>query len=118
MFMKILFMKKDSFIRFTTQMPVTKVEKNVAIVIFEIVISLIIVNLIALSAVIAFVAYAGPQILLRVLCNVFFTCSNGYLILELTNRLAAYVVGIFELNKMKETILICLFMGVFFLMYA
>ena len=39
MFMKILFLKKDSFMRFTTQLPVTKSEKNVALVIFEISIS-------------------------------------------------------------------------------
>ena len=56
LFMKILFIKKDSFMKFATQMPVTKEEKNVALVVFEIVISLIIVNVIALSVVIAFIA--------------------------------------------------------------
>ena len=54
MFMKILFLKKDSFMRFTTQLPITKSEKNVALVVFEITISLIIVNAIASSVVIAF----------------------------------------------------------------
>ena len=118
LFMKILFIKKDSFMKFATQMPVTKEEKNVALVVFEIVISLIIVNVIALSVVIAFIAKGGITILPRVLCNVFFTCTNVYLILELINRLAAWLVSIFELNRLKETILTCLFMGILMIIYS
>lgn len=118
LFMKMLFLKKDSFLRFTSQMPVSKIEKNVAIVFSEISIALIVVNIIALSSVIAFVIYGGPRVVLRILCNVFFTCSNVYLLLELINRLVAYLIGIFDLNKMKDTFLICFFMAVFFFIYS
>lgn len=118
LFMKILFLKKDSFMKFATQMPVTKEEKNVALVVFEITISLIVVNVIALSVVLAFVAKGGISILPRVLCNVFFTCSNVYLILELINRLAAWVVSVFELDKLKDTILTCLFMAILMIIYS
>lgn len=118
MFMKILFLKKDSFMRFTTQLPVTKAEKNVALVVFEITISLIIVNIIASSVVIAFLLKGGIKILPRILCNVFFTCSNVYLVLELFNRLVSWFVSIFDINKMKDTIITCLFLGILMLLYS
>ena len=118
MFMKILFLKKDSFMRFTTQLPITKSEKNVALVVFEITISLIIVNIIASSVVIAFLLKGGIRILPRVLCNVFFTCSNVYLILELFNRLVSWFVSIFEINKMKDTIITCVFLGILMILYS
>ena len=118
MFMKILFLKKDSFMRFTTQLPITKSEKNVALVVFEITISLIIVNVIASSVVIAFLLKGGIRILPRILCTVFFTCSNVYLLLELFYRLGSWFASIFDISKMKDTIISCVFLGILMLLYS
>lgn len=118
MFMKILFLKKDSFMRFTTQLPITKSEKNVALVVFEITISLIIVNVIASSVVIAFLLKGGIRILPRILCTVFFTCSNVYLLLELFYRLVSWFASIFDISKMKDTIITCVFLGILMLLYS
>ena len=68
--------------------------------------------------VIAFLLKGGIRIFPRILCTVFFTCSNVYLLLELFYRLVSWFASIFDISKMKDTIITCVFLGILMLLYS
>lgn len=117
LFMKILFMKKDSFMLFTKQLPISKREKKVAILFFELIIAITIQLIIGLSLFIALIFKYNFQFITRMICNVLFVSVTWYLILELINSIIILVFDFFKLNKIKNIAIYCIFTIVFLLTY-
>lgn len=106
-FIKLLFMKKGSLIAYTIQMPVSRIEKNVAILLFEIVITLGVVLFLSSSMVIALVLRNGSLFLSRILCNILFNAVTVYFIFELIyDGLDCFCCWL-GLEKIKNVMLIC-----------
>lgn len=117
LFMKILFMKKDSFMLFTKQLPISKREKKVAILFFELIIAITIQLIIGLSLFIALIFKYNFQFITRMICNVLFVSVTWYLILELINSIIILVFDFFKLNKIKNIAIYCIFTIMFLLTY-
>lgn len=102
LFMKILFMKTDSFIKFTIQLPVTGKEINLAVLIFEILLSLVFMIIVSASLVISLIAKYGVIFIPRILCNIVFTGIITYLVLECFYAILSYLIDILKLKKNEK----------------
>lgn len=118
LFMKILFMKTDSFIKFTIQLPVTGKEINLAVLIFEILLSLVFMIIVSASLVISLIAKYGVIFIPRILCNIVFTGIITYLVLECFYAILSYLIDILKLKKMKNVIMFCFIIVVFMILYV
>lgn len=118
LFMKILFMKKETFMNFTQQLPVTKRERCIAILIFEIVISMFVIGLISSSMVISLIAMYGDIFISRIICNIFFMAITWYLLLEVFYSFIVFILDLAKLNKMKNIIVFCIFSAVLIISYT
>ena len=72
LFIKILVMKTDRFLKFTCQFPVTQRETKAAVLMFELMFSLAVIFTIAFSMVISLLIRYGTHFISRILCNIFF----------------------------------------------
>lgn len=108
LFLKILFIKKDSFTAFTQQMPVSKHEVNIAMLIFEIVLGLIIVTILSASMVFALLIRNGMTFFTRIICNVYFICIFSFFLLELFYAIINFIFTILNLSKIKTVLNICI----------
>lgn len=117
LFMKILFMKKNSFMIFTQQLPATKREKNIALLCFEVSISIIIVSIISCALVIALIFKYKFIFITRMICNVLFGSITYYLFLELIYSLLIVLLDFFKLSKIKDISIYCAFTIIFLIMY-
>lgn len=71
LFIKILFMKTGTFMKFAIQFPVTKREIKIAILVFELSISLIVISFISMSVILSLIFKYGIIFISRIICNVF-----------------------------------------------
>ncbi|WP_333887895.1 hypothetical protein [Clostridium sp.] len=118
LFMKILFIKKDSFTRFTQQLPVTHKEKNTAVLVFEVCMSLLAVNIIASSVVFALIARYGFVLGFRIICDIYFMNVASYLVLELLYRLILWILDVLKIVRMRSAIIICFLSAILVLIYS
>lgn len=107
-FVKILFMKKGSFLEFTDQMPVTKQEKNISILIFEICTALSVVIIFSLALIITLITRDGSAFITRIICNIFFNCVTIYFVFELLYSIFGIFCNYMGLEKVKNIIVICI----------
>lgn len=107
-FVKILFMKKGSFLEFTDQMPVTKQEKNISILIFEICTALSVVIIFSLALIITLITRDGSTFITRIICNIFFNCVTIYFVFELLYSIFGIFCNYMGLEKVKNIIVICI----------
>ena len=107
-FVKILFMKKGSFLEFTDQMPVTKQEKNISILIFEICTALSVVIIFSLALIITLIIRDGSAFITRIICNIFFNCVTIYFVFELLYSIFGIFCNYMGLEKVKNIIVICI----------
>ncbi|MCR5640880.1 MAG: hypothetical protein K6G04_05940 [Lachnospiraceae bacterium] len=107
-FVKILFMKKGSFLEFTAQMPVTRKEKNLAVLVFEIITALSVVLLLSCSMIIALIVRDGAEFLTRIVCNILFNCVTIYFVFELCYSLLGLFFDVMGLKDVKNIIIICI----------
>lgn len=117
LFMKILFMKKDSFLMFTQQLPITKRERNVAVLLFELLISITIITIISSSLVFALIYKYKFIFIGRLICNIFLSSILYYLILECIYSLINSVLCFFKLGKVRNVCIYCMLTIVFVVMY-
>jgi hypothetical protein len=118
LFMKILFIKKDSFARFAQQLPMTNKEKNTAVLIFEVCMSLLAVNIIASSVVFALLARYGSAFVFRIICNIYFMNITSYLVLELLYRLILWILNVLKIVRMQSAVIICFLSAILILIYS
>ena len=107
-FVKILFMKKGNLLEFATQMPVSRREKNLAVLVFEIVTALGLVLFFSSSMIIALVIRNGVFFLPRIICNILFQCVTIYFLFELVYSVLGLLCSWFGLGKVKNIIIICI----------
>lgn len=107
-FVKILFMKKGAFLKFTEQMPVTKKEKNISILIFEICTVLVVVLIFSSAMIIALIARDGSSFITRIICNILFNCVTIYFVFEFLYSLFGMFCNYMGLEKVKNIIVICI----------
>lgn len=117
MFVKILFMKSNSFLKMTTTLPVTMNERNSALLIFETVISIILISLLSSAVVLSLILTYGTQFILLLISTVFFSSIITYLILQLINKVIVFILNFFNLNPLKDIVTIFIFSLVFFFLY-
>lgn len=108
LFVKMLFMKKGSLVGFTMQMPVTNKEKNLAVLVFEILIALALVFILSSSMIIALICRNGVFFLTRMCCNILFTCVTEYFLFELAYLILGWICSWLGLGKVKNVINICI----------
>jgi hypothetical protein len=108
LFVKILFMKKGTLLEFTMQMPVTRKEKNLAVLVFEIVTAIGIVLLLSMSMIIALILRDGTAFFARIICNILFNCVTIYFVFELAYGILGCLCSWFGLEKVKNIIIICI----------
>lgn len=108
-FLKILFIKRRKFVDFLGTLPILRSEMRLAILTFEAGISLIVVQILATSATLGIIMWAGRELILRAICNISFQSILTYLFLELIYSSISYIIDELGLNKVKTIILITLF---------
>lgn len=117
LFMKILFIKKNSFMLFTQQLPSSKREINIALLIFEILIAIIIVTFMSSSLVFALIYKYGVIFIYRIICNIYFTSITWYLILELVYSILISIFDFFDLDRLKNIVIYCVFTIIYIYLY-
>lgn len=117
LFMKILFMKKNSFMIFTQQLPCSKREINVASLIFEISIAIMIIIFMSFSLVFTLVYKYGINFIPKIISNIYFTSITWYLILEVVYSILIWILDFFGLNKLKSVSIYCIFTIIYIYLY-
>ena len=117
LFIKILFMKTGTFMKFAIQFPVTKREIKIAILVFELSISLIVISFISMSVILSLIFKYGIIFISRIICNVFFMSISFFLILELIYVVIEFIVDILNITKMKSVIMFCVNTALLMMMY-
>lgn len=107
-FVKILFMKKGSFLEFTTQMPVSGKEKNLAVLVFEIITALSVVLVLSSALIISLIVRNGTEFLTRIVCDILFNCVTMYFVFELCYSLLELFFDVMGLRDVKNIIIICI----------
>lgn len=100
-FLKILFLKSSDFLKLTYQFPVKNKERNTALLLFELALSMLCVLIISSGVVIAFVAKYHFLYITKILENIFFTSITVYLFLQLIFSLLTWCISILHLKKFK-----------------
>ncbi|WYJ97551.1 hypothetical protein DOK67_0001860 [Enterococcus sp. DIV0212c] len=103
-FLKVLFMKSNQFLQMTFQLPVKNQERNTALLLFELVLSMICILLVSSGVVIAFIMKYQWIYIAKIFANVFFTSITIYLILQLIFSLLSWCVIVLHLQKFKTLI--------------
>ncbi|MCL1991283.1 MAG: hypothetical protein FWG67_10390 [Defluviitaleaceae bacterium] len=114
LFIKLLFLKKGSFLQLTTQLPITNRERSISLLLFELLMVLFIVSLIGASYVAAFVFRFGVMSIFLLITISFFTCVTLYLILQLSYVIVSYILDVVKLTKLK-TLAVYLFLSASFI---
>lgn len=107
LFIKILFMKTDRFLKFTYQFPVTQREAKAAVLMFELMFSLAVIFTIATSMVISLLIRYGTHFISRILCNIFFVPITFFLALDLIYVIMEFILGRIGISKMKGVVMFC-----------
>lgn len=118
LFIKILFIKKDSFTLFTIQLPVSRKELNVALLVFELVLALSTILLLSSSMVLALIAKYGTYFLPRIACNIYFLSITIYLCLELFYAVLNAFFDFCNLAQIKIVLIISSLSGLLILFYT
>lgn len=118
LFMKILFMKKGMFLTVTQQMPVTQKERNTAILVYEMSMTLLLVMILSSVMSVAALLHNGIGMLPRVICNVLFLGITAFFALELVYNLLAAVIRFFELESIENILLLCFLFLLFYAIYS
>lgn len=105
---KLLFLKKGSFLKMTTQLPITNQERNLSLLLFEILMVLSVVSFMSLSFAIAFSMRFEFVDVLVLLSNELFTILSVYLALQLGYTLVSYFKSCLFEGKLG-TIIVYLF---------
>ena len=106
-FMKVLFMKKGIFLNITQQMPVTRRELNISMLIYEVVITISAIVILSTSMSVAVLIDSGMKLFTRVICNIVFTSITAYFILEFLFVCLTALIRFFRLDKIKNILLLC-----------
>ena len=108
LFIKILFMKTDRFLKFTCQFPVTQRETKAAVLMFELMFSLAVIFTIAFSMVISLLIRYGTHFIGRILCNIFFVPITFFLALDLLYVIMEFILEKIGVSKMKGVVMFCM----------
>lgn len=112
-FIKLLFLKKGSFLQMTSQLPVTNRQRNLSLILFELIMIILIVSCFSLSYAIAFMFRFGLAGMLVLVTTFFMTCVALYLLLQLMYMLISYTLTILKLVKF-QTIIVYLTLAISF----
>ena len=118
LFIKILFIKKQTLLQFTQQMPVTRRELHLSILFFEMILSLILVATLSSAMVFSLIIRDGVVFALRLVCNVFFPCVISYLVFQLVYVGFSWICTIFQLKRIKDVLIICTLSACMFVFYV
>ena len=80
---KLLFLKKGSFLKMTAQLPITNQERHLSLLVFELLMVLLLVILVSSSFAVAFFLRFGITSTMLLLSGSLFTCLTLYLMLQL-----------------------------------
>ena len=117
LFMKILFMKKDSFMIFTQQLPVSRSEINISLLCFEVLIAIITISIISSSLIIALSIKYGLTFITKMICNTYLSGITWYIVLELIYSILILILDFFDLKKLKNVSIYCVFTIIFVCLY-
>ena len=117
-FVKMLFMKSTDFLKLTFTFPVTMQERNTALLIFEMAISILLISILSSSVIISLVIKYHFQFLPQLITCIFFTSITAYLLLQVVTKILLYIINIFKLVKLKDVFIIIFFSLIFFELYA
>ena len=98
---KLLFLKKGSFLKMTAQLPVTNRERSLSLLVFEMVLVFVIVAMMSAAYGLAFIwRFNAGDVWLLLSAN-FFTITTLYLTLQLGYVLLSYLLGRVSFSKLK-----------------
>ena len=117
LFTKVLFIKKQTLLQFTQQMPVTRQELNISLLFFEMILSLILVTMLSSAMVLSLIIRDGTVFASRLICNVFFPSVTVYLIFQLGYVVLSWACTIFQLKRIKDVLIICTLSVCMFVFY-
>ena len=117
LFIKILFMKTDRFLKFACQFPVTRRETKAAVLMFELMFSFGVIFSVAMAIVISLLLRYGTVFIGRILCNVFFMPITLFLILDLIYVAMEYILEVIGISKMKGVMMFCLNTALLIMLY-
>jgi len=117
LFVKILFMKSNNFLKMTTTLPVSMNERNTALLIFETLISIVVITLLSSAIVLALLLVHGMQFIFLLFSTIYFSSIITYLGLQLMDKILVFFLNLLNLNYLKDIFTIFLFSGLFFVLY-
>ncbi|WP_017472494.1 hypothetical protein [Amphibacillus jilinensis] len=114
---KMLFLKRGSFLKITSQLPVTNQERSVSFLLFELIMSLTVIASVSLSYIIAILLRSSFSYLTLLICIIAFNSIIGHLFLQLLYVLVIRILELLKLTKLKSFISLLLFTGLLYFLY-
>lgn len=116
-FLKILFLKKGSFLNMTTQLPITNQERNISLLWFELIMAMVVTGIVSFSYALAIMLRSGLTYAPLLVSSIIFTALINYLILQLLYVFITYILSLLKLEKLKSMAVLLIFMGVLYFLY-
>lgn len=117
LFLKLLFLRKGSFLKMTFQLPITMKERSASLLLFELNTAMAVVILVSISHTFAILLRTHFSYALLLICAVIFTSLAFYLILQLLYVLISYCLKLLKLEKLRLFFVILIFTGILYLLY-
>lgn len=109
LFLKVLFLKSSSFLKLTYQLPVTNNERNISLLVFELLISLLCIFTISFSFTTSIFLKYSCNYLFEIICNIFFVSITVHIILQLVYSILLYIINYLKIHIAKSVIVLGIF---------